>query len=270
MSAEATHEVGVLIAAIGDWAALPALNSPMSITLEQIDPEWLEGFIERGWETSALPKAVLKPLRRAPSVIYGELKFRSYLDPEGSTLFPSVQLRWARVAAKALRQLAVEGAQALYFDGSMKVMLPSQVLEVDPKDSASLFHLFVEIWGDEKRVCTEGMSLFGLPEVMLTGLDPQSAAAQATVFSAAAQMVCEGIHLDGAMPFRASESFPWFGVEFIPDAERARARMMAYQSSADRDQEDRSLDAPTTDPEDEEGGTLCGLCHLQPVELAAE
>lgn len=248
-----SQEVGVVLAALGNWDVMPELSGPFNLTLEDVDSEWREGIIDRGWETGALSRSLLAPLRRCTKVVYAELTFQPYVAPEEESGFPSLQLRWARAAAKLLKQLAQAGAAALYFDGSMKVYTPEQLELVEPKDSASLFHLFVEIWGDDVRVCAEGLSIFGLPELVITGIDPSGAAAQATAFSAAAQMICEGRRLLNGETFQASESFPWFSVHYEKEPTLASERLRDLSSEQGGEGAAEELSCS------------CGLCHLTPV-----
>ena len=154
-------------------------------------------------------------------LFFGELSFLAYFEEYEKGSFPSRQIRWAKTTAKTLKQLlSIRGASALYFDGSMKTYTAKMFEQLNLNDHATLFHLFVEILGDDKRVSTEGMFIFGLPEVCVEGLDPHSSAAQAMVFSLAAQMVCDEKKVFSGERFRASESFPWCEVHWIADAKK--------------------------------------------------
>ena len=264
-----TLPITIHLAALGNWSSLPELNTPFQLSCEPVSSAWREDLIDQGWESGVFTKSMLKHLRAQPSVIFAELSFQPYIDVEQSPLFPAVQLRWARAAAKLLKQLSTEGAEALYFDGSLKVFTPEMIEEVNPKDHATLFHLFVEIWGDQKRVSTEGMSIFGLPEVMVTGLEPQSPDAQATAFSASAQMVCDGLRLPSNAQFRSSESFPWFTSNWVSDV--TQASTLFREDSAEPAHADSSFAPahPTDQLTEETHGqpliTACGICHLTPV-----
>jgi hypothetical protein len=195
-----------LIAAIGPWTDLSALTAGLTtsfrLTLEPVDPEWREDLIQRGWDTDALEKPQLKVIRGHGSVIWAEREFEAAAE--------GAELSVAREAAWLLRSLAERGASALYFDAAEKVMAPEALNDFPSRDSVALLHLFVEVWGDADEVLTEGMEVFGLPDVRVVGVDPKSAEAQATAFSAAAQLVCDGLALPAGAEFRASESFPLF------------------------------------------------------------
>lgn len=256
-SSTSTSSISVHLAALGHWSALPELNTPFQLSLEEVEPTWREDLISRGWESGVFEKRDLKGLRAMSSVIFAELSFSPYVDEAVTPPFPSLQLRWARAAAKLLRQLSDQGAGALYFDGALKVYTPDLLAEVDPKDNTTLFHLFVEVWGDEERVATEGMSIFGLPEVVTRGLDPQSPEAQASTFSAAAQLVCDGVRLGDGVHFRSSESFPWFESRWYSDQAEVCQALGA-------DLEDGSADDALSDSL--EPINPCGVCALTPVD----
>lgn len=252
-SAKSEGLIWVSIAAMGEWSALPELESKFELSLETVTSSWREDLIQRGWDTEIFEKSLLKKLRNVDHVVFGELSFRPYIDafPEGP--FPSRQLRWAKLTAKTLKGLSDHGALALYYDGSGKAYTPDMFEQLDLNDHATLFHLFVEIWGDDSRVCTEGMSLFGLPEICVEGLEPESAEAQATVFSLAAQLVCDGLRLYTGQRFRASESFPWCEARWVEGQEEARLLMnQGAQQEEDPDEGDRGGDFP------------CGVLFLTP------
>ncbi len=252
---ERALQIWVSVAAMGEWSALPVLSSKLDLSLEEVMPSWREDLIQRGWETDVFEKALLKRLRKVDQVIFGELSFSPYVDQFEEGPFPSRQLRWAKVVAKTLKRLSESGAIALYFDGAAKAYTPEMFSQLDVNDHPTLFHLFVEIWRDESRVGTEGMSIFGLPEVCVNHMDPQSAAAQATVFSLAAQMVCDEFRLYTGQRFRASESFPWCKAKWI---ENPKAAQMFMKSDQDQDQ-DHDIDE-----DDQTADFPCGLLVLSP------
>ena len=261
--------ITIHLAALGGWSSLPEIQTPFQLSYESVSPAWREDLIDQGWESGVFTKSMLKHLRAQPGVIFAELSFQPYIDMDRQPLFPSVQLRWARAAAKLLKQLSIEGADALYFDGSLKVFTPEMIEEVNPKDPVSLFHLFVEIWGDQTQVSTEGMSIFGLPEVVVTGLEPQSPEAQATAFSASAQMVCDGLRLPSETHFRSSESFPWFVSEWVNDARQTATHSSETSTEpmlthAQVDPENGTTEVHQ-EVEDQSVDATCGICHLIPV-----
>lgn len=250
--------ITIHLAALGAWDELPDLQTPFTLSCEAVEATWREDLIAQGWEAGALEKPLLKKLRALPSVIFAELSFTPYLAEtslrsttgvETKSHYPSVQLRWARAAVKLLKQLSAAGAQAFYFDGSMKVFTPEILDDISPKDTTTLLHLFVEVWGDEEHVVAEGLSIFGLPEVVVAGLDPQSPEAQATAFSAAAQMICEGLLLPTGQYFRSSESFPWCEAQWVTDPEQVEVWF-----------------GPPEDHPDTDSSQTRGVCLLRPVE----
>lgn len=251
MNADVIEPIWVSIAALGQWDQLPDFSSRLELSLEPVEDLWREDLIQQGWDTDVFEKVLLKKLRTLDQVIFGELSFLPYFDDENGH-FPSRQSRWAKVAAKALKQLSMRGAQALYFDGAAKAYTPEMFEQLDVNDHATLFHLFIEIWRESKWVATEGMNVFGLPDVYVVGFEPQSPAAQATAFSLAAQMVCDDLKLKDINTFRASESFPWCDVEWVSD--RAKILNFIQQIS---DESTLSLD-------EEESVYPCGITILRP------
>lgn len=218
-----TSSARLVLAATGTWEQLPELNTRFELTLEDMEEEWREDLIQRGWELNALPKAQLKVIRGHQRVIWAELELNSApLSADGERL--EVDMSVAREAAWLLSALAEQGASALYFDPAEKVYAPEALKELPIKDSVALLHLFVDVWGDEEAVRSEGMSVFGCPDVRVVGLAPTSAEAQATAFSAAAQVACEGLSLPVGASFRASESFPLFSSEGVTLSEDEEER----------------------------------------------
>jgi|GEM_PF-2135655 len=200
----------VVLAAIGPWEALPELSAQFRLSLEPVDAEWREDLIQRGWETEALSKPQLKLIRGHGAVIWAEREVTArdlIRDAEGEGARYALELDVAREAAWLLKALAELGASALYFDPAEKVIHPEALKDFPVQDSVALLHLFVELWGEEGAVLSEGMSIFGLPDLRVEGVATQ-AAAQATAFGAAAHLVCEGLALPEGASFQASESFP--------------------------------------------------------------
>ena len=228
----------VVLAAIGPWEHLPELKTRFQLSLEPVESEWREDLIQRGWDLGALPKPQLKVIRAHESVIWAELELEAALlvregvsEGEGEGAQLDVDLATAREAAWLLRSLAEAGASALYFDPAEKVYAPDALKELPVRDSVALLHLFVDVWGEEGSVSTEGMAVFGCPDVRVEGVDAKSAEAQATAFSAAAQVACEGLWLPEGAEFRASESFPLFaslGVSFEEEPQEQAGELSAH------------------------------------------
>lgn len=218
----------IVLAAIGPWENLPEIKTPFSLTLEAVDEEWREDLIQRGWETEVLPKPLLKVIRSHGSVLWAEYEVseRTLVQKNGEGE-PSyqVELAVAQQAAWLLKTWAALGASVLYFDPAEKVLHPEALKDFPTQDSVALLHLFVELWGEEGAVISEGMSIFGCPDLRVEGVATQ-AAAQATAFSATAQLVCEGLALPQGATFRASESFPKYfslGIQRSEESEEIAA-----------------------------------------------
>lgn len=246
---EVNEPIWVSIAAIGQWETLPDFPTKLTMSLEKVEESWREDLIQQGWDTDVFEKPLLKKLRTFDQVIFGELSFSPYIETYEEGRFPSRQMRWAKVVAKALRQLSMRGAQALYFDGATKAYTIDIFEQIDINDHATLFHLFVDIWREQNGVATEGMRIFGLPEVCVVGFEPDSPAAQATAFSVAAQLVCDDLKFTSKTRFRASESFPWCEVEWIEN--QAEAQHLIEQMYEETEVEPESYP--------------CGLLILRPV-----
>lgn len=221
LSESSEPQIIISIAALGQWTTLPEIHSRFELSLEEVEDSWREDLIQQGWDNEVFEKPLLKKLRTLPQVIFGELSFKPYIEESAEGHFPSRQLRWAKVTAKTLRNLSINGAQALYFDASAKAYTPDMFEQLDVNDHATLFHLFVEIWCEQDRVLTEGMSLFGLPDLCIVGFEANSSAAQATAFSLGAQLVCDELKVKGKQHFRASESFPLCSLEWLASEQEA-------------------------------------------------
>ncbi len=237
-SEQAQDLIWVSIAALGSWSEIPQFSTRLELSLEPVEDSWREDLIQQGWDTDVFEKPLLKKLRQCEQVIFGELSFKPYIDPDAESPFPSRQLRWAKQAAKTLRNLSIREAKALYFDASTKAYTPDMFEQIDVNDQATLFHLFVEIWRDDQMVMTEGMSIFGLPDLCILGFEPNSPAAQATAFSLGAQLVCDELKVDLNQAFRASESFPWCSLKWV------QSEALAHQFLQELSDSEDELDLP--------------------------
>jgi hypothetical protein len=206
----------IQIAALGSWVTLPHIQTPFTLVHEVIDPQWQEDLIQLGWDQKVLMKADLKKIRQQSHVIWAELSLTSIeLDTQVESLdqnTPQVDLSLAKASADLLKTLS-DSACVLYFDPSMKVMTPHIASECHAKDPVTLLHMFIDFWGDQYGMYTSGMQVFALPDLHIQGDNPQSAYMQATVFSAAAHMVCEDKQWTVGDSFQASESFPNFTIK---------------------------------------------------------
>lgn len=198
----------ILFAFLGNWPTLPTDlgHSPFKLTLEEVDEEWRADLIQQAWDLQVINKAQAKQMRSSGQVIWVEKQHegtgQNWTDFQRSTH-----------EAQAILELYVQTfpeASCLYFDGACKFLFPDLLSSLERDDPITLLHLFIEIWGTAEEVGTEGMELFNLPNLRIRGVHPKSPAAQATAFSAVAQMICEELSLSDASRFQASESFPWF------------------------------------------------------------
>jgi hypothetical protein len=183
------------------------VESEFTFTLEDVDEEWKADLIQQAWDLQVITKTQAKGMRQSSKVIWAEIK-RAHstvndLNIDHSTLTWGTQIL-------TLYQSTFSDASCLYFDGSCKFIFSDLLPTLEKTDPITLLHLFVEIWGTDEEVGTEGMELFNLPNLRIRGVHPKSPAAQATAFSAAAQMICENLKLPQEQRFQASESFPWF------------------------------------------------------------
>ena len=210
----------IQIVALGEWTSNVEIESPFTLKHEAIDHEWKEELIQLGWDQGVLSKAELKKIRQQTHVIWAEYNVEmsnhcTMNDSDHShdvqSVTPRAHIDFAQESADLLKQLA-DHATVLYFDPSMKVLTPSMAKELIADDPVTLLHMLIDFWGDEGGMYASGMQVFALPDLKVTGTQPKSATLQATVFSAAAQMICEKLQLTVGESFRASESFPWFEI----------------------------------------------------------
>ena len=200
----------ILFAFLGNWETLPAHalldTTSFEVALEDVDDEWRSDLIQQAWDLQIITKAQAKLMRSSKRVIWVEKKQvgtgESWEDFQASTLDAQEVLR--------LYTHVFDQAACLYFDGACKFVFPDLLSSLEQDDPITLLHLFIEIWGTSEEVGTEGMEVFNLPNLRVRGVHPKSPAAQATAFSAVAQMICEGLQLSEESRFQASESFPWF------------------------------------------------------------
>ena len=128
----------------------------------------------------------------------------------------------ARQAAQLLLDAFEAGAVAAYVETAVKVFAAGATQGISARDPVALFHLFVEVWGDDEQVSTEGMQAFDLPDVAVRYGADDVGPAQAAAFGLAARMVCDGVLPSEGERYQPSESAPTWLVarrEAHPDAE---------------------------------------------------
>ena len=187
----------------------------MSFVYENADPHWINELCEQAQKFDWLTPHQLQQLSTATEVIWVEQRVSVSIHRDVHD-----RLLMAQNGVSALRMLCKEGdVYALLFDESQRVVRPEVLQEVDPREATSLLHLFVECWCDEEFAYTEGLSIFACPNLEVEAQHINDPIAQATAFSAAAQLVCDGLVLNDQSQFRSSESFPYFTCKWSHEAE---------------------------------------------------
>ena len=213
------NEFTIRFAAIGQWMAPPVISSESTgqytLVHEAADPNWINELCEQAQACEWLTPTELRHLSTATEVIWVEQKI--FLDTHRDV---HDRLLMAQNGVSALRMLCKEGdVYALFFDESQRVARPEVLQEVDLREATSLLHLFVECWCDEEFAYTEGLSIFACPNIEVEAQYVNDPIAQATAFSAAAQLVCDGLVLTDQSQFRSSESFPYFTCQLSREAD---------------------------------------------------
>ena len=186
----------------GNWTKEPAVKTPFEMTYRDHDSELVEDFFFVAERFDGLDEREQSAIRRHTGVIEARMAFEN-----GRTLVP------ARAALELTRYLMSFGAVGLFVDPSSKIFSPKSVREMSSDEAQVLFHLLVEVYGDEERFYTSGMGAFGLPDVeFLYGLHTHETG-QAAVFGMAMKMVCgDFVPVPGSV-FKNTESAPIFQIE---------------------------------------------------------
>lgn len=205
----------IILTIPGTWRAAPPIEpGPLTVELGPANHGLVDEMTEFGGPSEAFDADDLHALRRHTQVLFLSAEF----DAPG-------QLTHAKAAARVLFSLLggrgqgdeAERAVGAYVETAMKVFAPSSLAGMPEDEAVTLFHLFVEVYGDRTSIYTEGMQAFDLPDVVVPYTDADSmAAAQAAAFALAARMVCEGVRPAAGHPFRTSESAPLFRVDAGP------------------------------------------------------
>jgi hypothetical protein len=159
---------------------------------EPIDESWQKELISLALEQGLIDKLQAKAIRAQKQVIWGE----SQSNEKGVKAL-------ALKTAGLMKKLSEQGCLAFYIENSMKVITADFFQDLDVRDSISLFHLFVELVRTEQQTLTEGMEIFGLPDVIINQITDS---AQATIFAASVKMLCEDLKLIPGQSFKATES----------------------------------------------------------------
>jgi len=195
----------ILISIAGPWREPPAIDSDVPLEFGPADPELAAAVESIGRRAQVSDDRDVSAIHRHRAVLQAAAEFEGPGD-----LGPATQV------ARLLIDAFEAGAVGAYVETAVKVFGAGALSGIAPDDAVALFHLFVEVWGDDTEVCTEGMQAFDLPDVAVPYDAADAGPAQAAAFGLAARMVC-----DGALPvegerYRASESAPWYVVRGRP------------------------------------------------------
>jgi hypothetical protein len=213
----------IILTIPGTWSNRPDIDAgPLEVDFGPANHGLVDEMTDFAGPAEALDGDDLHALRRHAGVLYLSAEFEA----------PG-EARYARAAAKVLFSLLGRGkgeeaerAVGAYVETALKVFAPSSLAGMPEDEAISLFHLFVEVYGDKQAIYTEGMQAFDLPDVEVPYASKDEVGpAQAAAFALAARMVCEGVRPAAGHPFRTSESAPLFRVEPgpIPPSDAALA-----------------------------------------------
>ncbi|MCA9545755.1 MAG: hypothetical protein KC613_15230 [Myxococcales bacterium] len=197
----------IILTIAGPWHKAPDLPAgPLDVEFGPAEPALAEEMADLAAQNATFEAPELKALRNHKGVLF----VSADVPAEGD-------LSVARAAADFMRAAFAAGALGAYVETAVKVFSPSTAAHLAANDATTLFHLFVEIYGEPGRALTEGMQAFGMRDVEVPFRGPDEAApAQAAAFALAARMVCDGVRPSAGHPFRASESAPLFRVAEAP------------------------------------------------------
>ncbi len=197
----------IILTIAGPWADAPALDAgPLDVEFGPAESGLAEEMADLARQNGTFEADELKALRKHTGVLFVSADF----DGPGETTVASA-------AARFMRDAFAAGALGAYVETAVKVFSPRTASHLAADDATTLFHVFIEVYGEPGRVITEGMQAFDLPDIEVPYRRPDEAgAAQAAAFALAARMVCDGVRPAAGHPFRASESAPLFRVEAAP------------------------------------------------------
>jgi len=198
----------IILSIPGPWAQMPDIKSPLSVEFLPPDPDIVREFEQLSRSAESFTPEELKAIRKHQSLL------RARLDFEGSGDFA-----YAKQAAQYCRAICKAGAYGIFVETALKVIPPEPFGELNCDDLVSLFHLFVEFYGDRKSIQSEGMQSFGLPDVVVPFTRETRSFAQGAAFALAARMVCDRMQPREGQRFRASESAHAYALHKEPAAE---------------------------------------------------
>ncbi len=171
------------------------------LDLSAVDPTWQKELISLALEQSLIDQAEAKKIRAQKQVIWG-----SCVSSEKGVKALALK------TAGLMKKFSELGSLVFYIENSMKVISADSFQELDIRDSISLFHLFVELVKTDHQTLTEGMDIFGLPDIIV---EQVSDSAQAAVFAASVKMLCEDLQLKVGDSFKATESAQEYQVKEV-------------------------------------------------------
>ena len=196
----------IILTIVGPWHKAPSVDTPFTLELGPADPRFVDDFRSLAGREESMDQDELRAIKDHRAVLTADLSF----DGSGA-------LKSARDGARLLRTLFDEGGVCAIVQTGFKAHTPGTLRGLELMDPSVLFHLFVEVLGDEQAIVTEGMVAFDLPDVCVPyGSERELAAAQAAAFGMAARMVCDRFRPAVGGVYRNSESAPLFGVSHQP------------------------------------------------------
>ncbi len=185
----------IILTIPGPWTELPEIKTSLELELLPPDPGIVREFEQLSRSGDSFTAEELKAIRKHQSLLRARIDFEQSGD-----------LAYAKQAAKCCKSLCKSGAYGIFVETALKVIPPEPFGELNCDDVVSLFHLFVEFYGDRKAVQSEGMQAFGLPDVVVPFTRETRSFAQGAAFGLAARMVCDRMQPREGQRFRASES----------------------------------------------------------------
>ena len=189
----------IIVTVGGPWSNPPRLLSSLELAYGEGEPEFARDVAALGRRQGTFEADELQALRRHTGIVQASVEF----EAPGST-------EPAEAAARFILDAVGQGAVAVFVETGMRVFAPLALKGISPRDVSTLFHLFVGVFAEGERACTEGMCAFDLPDV--DAVHPDAAAAQAAAFGLAARMVCDGYVPQDNETYQNSLSAPVFRV----------------------------------------------------------
>ena len=198
----------IILTIAGPWSTAPHLSDEFGVEFSGHDAEFANDFIAVGQRAQSLWDEDISAIQKHGSLVQLVKTFES-----------TNRLEWARKGVQVTQKAIQQGAVGVFVETGCKAIGAQAAAAINPRDTVSLFHFYVEVLGDEAQFTTEGMQAFGLPNVAALYDEKTAATAQAAVFALAARMVCDGFKPVAGGVFRASESAPLYRVHHTPNTQ---------------------------------------------------